>query len=82
MVCEGKAVIDGGNIAIYKTLMEEEVGEDKCEEYTRRSFMSGSGVEFVALELISDWGRKAPLDNRSPLLDPDVTILGISMKPS
>tara|TARA_B110000503_G_C6835674_1_gene284670 strand:- start:33 stop:158 length:126 start_codon:yes stop_codon:yes gene_type:complete len=40
--------------------------------------MTDDGAEFVALELIKNWGRKEPMGMASPILDPDVTEIGVS----
>ena len=42
-----------------------------------------SGEEFVALELLMDWEGKTPGVNEksSPLLNPNMTHMGISQKP-
>ncbi len=75
-VCQLADVVNGGNLELYnKALGRVAVGED----YTHRSFNSTSGAEFVALQLILNWGRKGPGEGKSPILDKSVTSVGICM---
>lgn len=69
----------GGNITEYNKI----VGSEKtasCEEYTMCKFESNKADEFVALELILDWGRKGDAGKKSPVLSKDVAKVGISNK--
>jgi hypothetical protein len=51
-----------------------------CDEYTMPKYEMSSGGEFVALQLILDWGRVGPLGKQSPILKRDVCSVGISVK--
>ena len=79
-----KQVLDGGNKEYFGELAKISNPDLCCEEFTWRSFNSASGMEFVALMLISECGNDTSVTGKlkSPLLEPEVTAVGISMKPS
>ena len=69
----------GGNIEKYRTV----TGEDKagaCFEYTMVKYEGHLAEEFIALELALDWNREGDEGKKSPLLDKDITLVGISNK--
>ena len=69
----------GGNMEKYKEI----VGEDKnseCFEYTMTKFEGTAAEEFVCLELALDWDREGEEGKKSPLLDKDISLVGISNK--
>ena len=69
----------GGNMEKYKEI----VGEDKnseCFEYTMTKFEGTAPEEFVCLELALDWDREGDEGKKSPLLDKDISLVGISNK--
>lgn len=43
-------------------------------------YESNSGGEFVALQMILDWGRNGPLGKQTPILKRDLTSVGVSVK--
>ena len=65
----------GGNIQIYQSV----AGQIPCEEYTLFNYDCNLAAEFVALQLILDWNRPAPLSEQSPILSSEVTHVGISL---
>ena len=66
----------GGNIEQYNRIMGREVA---CEEYTMCQFESSLAAQFVALQLILDWGRQGEFEKSSPLLKPVTTKVGIAV---
>jgi len=50
-----------------------------CEEYTMMKFEDSFVQNFVALQLILDWGRPGALGFQSPILKRDVQVVGINM---
>ena len=52
-----------------------------CEEYTMPKYDLATADQFVALQLILDWGRPGPLAKQSPILKRDVVGLGVCCKP-
>ena len=70
----------GGNI----DKLNEMTGAEKnntCEEYTMVKFEDDDAFNFVALELALDWEREGEEGQKSPILDANVTSVGISNKP-
>ena len=68
--------ITGGNIAfINKMVAEPVVGE----EFTLNNVANAQ--EFVALQLILDWGREGVFAKQSPILKREVLYVGVSVKP-
>jgi len=68
---------EGGNIICYTEIVKLNIA---CEEFTLPRFEATSGGEFVALQMILDWGRNGPLGKKSPILKKDLTSVGISVK--
>ena len=69
----------GGNIEKYSEI----TGSDKnseCFEYTMTKYEGNSAEEFVCLELALDWDREGEEGKKSPLLDKDISMVGISNK--
>ena len=69
----------GGNITAYN----EVIGSDKtsaCEEYTMCQYMSDSAWEFVGIAMLLDWDRAGDLKGKTPILNKDVSRIGISNK--
>ena len=69
----------GGNIEKYKTITGEEKASE-CFEYTMCKYEGSCAEEFIALELVLDWDREGEEGKKSPLLDKDVSMVGISNK--
>lgn len=67
----------GGNIIAYTEITKVNIA---CEEFTLPRFESNSGGEFVALQMILDWGRNGPLGKQTPILKRDLVCVGISVK--
>lgn len=69
----------GGNVEAYKLI----VGEEKpiaCEEYTMCQWESTSAEELIATQLIEDWARSGELARTSPIVNQEVSHVGISNK--
>ena len=69
----------GGNITVYS----EVIGSDKtaqCEEWTMCQYMSDSAWELIGIELLQDWNREGDLKGKSPILNKEVSRVGISNK--
>ena len=69
----------GGNTEAYV----ETIGDDKtalCEEYTMCQYMGDNALEFVGLELLLDWSREGEFASKSPILNKEVSRVGISNK--
>lgn len=49
-----------------------------CEDFTLPRFEVASGADFVAVQLIMDFAREGPFACMSPILNPEVTRVGIS----
>ena len=73
VVCSSPMVEEGMVIPIYHRISHSET---PCNEYTHKQFNGTSGADFVALQLILDWGIRG----KSPILERFVTHLGISMR--
>ena len=67
----------GGNIICYTELAKVNIA---CEEFTMPRFESSSGADFVALQMILDWGRNGPLGKQTPILKKDLNSVGVSVK--
>lgn len=82
-VCSLKEEIPtrGGNIVVYQSIVGPPY-QIVCEEYTMCKFESESAAEFVALQLIKDWGNfTGSLESSpSPILNPEMTKVGISLQ--
>ena len=69
----------GGNITKYNAITGEEKAS-VCFEYTMVKFEGSYADEFIALELALDWDREGEEGKNSPLLDKEISMVGISNK--
>lgn len=67
----------GGNIICFTEIARVNIA---CEEFTMPRFEASSGGEFVALQMILDWGRNGPIGKQTPILKKDLVSVGISVK--
>jgi len=67
----------GGNGLAYTEITKVNIA---CEEFTLPRFEPSTGGEFVALQMILDWGRNGPLGKQTPILKKDLSSVGISVK--
>lgn len=51
-----------------------------AEEFTLPRFEVNSGADFLAFQMIMDFGRNGPDSCTTPVLNPEVTRVGISNK--
>ncbi len=65
----------GGNV---ETLQRLVGGPVPAEEFTLPRFELSSGADFVAVQLIMDYRTEGAMTGRSPILNPEVTRVGIS----
>ena len=75
-VCTMAEVEEGGNMALYHQITGE---THVCEDYTMKQWTSTDGLQFVALQMIMNWGRMGPHQHKTPVLEPFVTAVGINM---
>lgn len=50
-----------------------------CDEFTMAKFEDSNALNFVALQLILDWGRPGAFGHQSPILKRDVQAVGINL---
>lgn len=67
----------GGNIIAFTEITAVNI---PCDEYTMPRYELSTGGEFVALQMILDWGRNGPLGKQTPVLKRDVVSVGVSVK--
>lgn len=67
---------DGGQMARYNGFLGSPVN---CEEYTLRQNNDQSGLHFVCLQMILNWGRNGPGQHKSPVLEVATTAMGVNV---
>ena len=75
-----KVPTKGGNVTQYTTI----IGSEKqalCEEYTMCQYEGSSALELIGIQMLEDWNRKGDLSGQTPVLNSEVSRVGISNKP-